>query len=160
VASGASITFTATPNAGYQVDTAQADGAAVTLAAGNKYTFSNVTANHSFNVTFKTAAPAKCTVTISLTGLTSGVLKLHKSVTIKGAVKPAHSGNATVTIQRLSGSKWVSAKTAVRAVNATSGAYSYSYKPTGKGTYQVKTSVAGTSAWSAATTVYKTFKVK
>jgi hypothetical protein len=160
VASGASVTFTATPNAGFKVDTAKVDGVAVTLAAGNKYTFSNVTADHAFNVTFKTAAPAKCTVTISLTGIKSGVLKLHKSVVIKGAVKPARSGRATVTIQRKSGSKWVSAKTVGAAVNATSGAYSCSYKPTTAGTYRAKTSVAKTAAWAAATTAYKTFKVK
>ena len=159
VASGASITFTATPKAGYQVATAKVDGAAVTLAAGNKYTFSNVTANHSFDVTFKVAAAQKCSATITLTGLKSGVLRLHKTVTIKGAVKPAHSGKATVTIQRKSGSKWVAAKTTSRTISAR-GAYSYSYKPTKAGTYRVKTSVAKTAVYASATTAYKTFKVK
>ena len=155
---GGSVTFTVTPNAGYQVDAFTVDGAAATLTAG-KYTFTNVAADHSIAVTFK-AGVQKCTATIALTGLKSGVLKLHKRVTIKGVVKPAHSGKATVKIQRKSGAKWRTAKTVTRTVSATRGAYSYSYKPTKTGTYRVKVSVAKASAYAAATTAYKTFKVK
>ncbi len=104
------------------------------LTAG-QYTFSNVTANHTIAVTFKAVAvaPTKCTATIALTGLRSGVLKLRKSVTIKGVVKPAHAGSAKLTIQRKVGARWVAAKTVARAINATSGAYSYAYKPTKAG---------------------------
>jgi len=160
VAGGSNLTFTVTPNTGYQVDTFTVDSAPATLAAGGQYTFSNVAGNHSIAVTFKTAAPVKCTATISLTGLKSGVLRLHHSVTIKGVIKPAHSGNATITIQRKAGTKWVAAKTIARAMNATSGVYGYGYKPTKTGTYRVKTSVPKTALYAAATTAYKTFKVK
>ena len=130
------------------------------MAAATSYTFTNVTANHTIAVTFKVAAPVKCTVSISLTGLKAGVLKLGSKVTVKGTVKPAHDGKATVAIQRKVGTKWVKAKTVVRTVNATSGAYSYVYKPLKKGAYRVKTTVAKTALFTTATTAYKTFKVK
>ena len=57
-------------------------------------------------------------------------------MTIKGTVKPAHAGGAKLTIQRKLGAKWVAAKTVARPMNATSGAYSYGYKPTKTGTYR------------------------
>jgi hypothetical protein len=159
VASGSDVTFTITPSAGYQVDAVTADGAPVTLTAGT-YTFTNVTADHTIAATFKLAAPTKCTATITLTGLKAGVLRRGKTVTIKGTVKPAHSGSAKITIQRKAGTRWVAAKSVTRPMNATSGAYSYGYKPTKIGTYRVKTSVAKTALYTAATTAYKTFKVK
>jgi hypothetical protein len=155
---GGSKTFTITPNAGYQVDVLTVDGIAV--AAATSYTFSNVTANHTIAVTFKAAAPAPCSATIGLAGLKAGALKLGKKVTVKGTVKPAHAANATIAIQRKVGAKWVKAKTVVRPVNATSGNYSYAYKPLKKGAYRVKTSVAKTATYASATTAYKTFKVK
>ena len=49
---GANQIFTVTPNACYEVDKVLVDNAAVTLTDG-KYTFSNVTSNHSISVTFK-----------------------------------------------------------------------------------------------------------
>ena len=158
VASGASKTFAITPAAGYRVNTLTVDGAAV--AAATSYTFTNVTANHTIAATFSVAGVQKCTATITLTGLKSGVLKRGKVVTIKGLVKPAHAGSAKLTIQRKVGAKWVAAKTVARPMNATSGAYSYGYKATKAGSYRVKTSVAKTALFTAATTAYKTFKVK
>ena len=47
----ASQTFTITPASGYAIDTLTVDGAAATAASS--YVFSNVTANHSINATFK-----------------------------------------------------------------------------------------------------------
>lgn len=58
---GASKTFTFTPNAGYVVDNVTVDGA--NLGALSSYTFTNVTANHTINVTF---AMAECEVPYSL----------------------------------------------------------------------------------------------
>jgi len=157
VVSGSNMTFAITPDTGYNVATLTVDGTAV--AATTSYTFTNVTKNHSIAATFA-AGPQKCKATIALTGLKSGVLKFHKVVTIKGVVTPAHSGSATLTIQRKAGSKWVAAKTIARPMNATTGAYSYGYKPTKTGTYRVKTSLKATSLFGATTTAYKTFKVK
>ena len=58
---GASKTFTFTPNAGYVVDNVTVDGA--NLGALSSYTFTNVTANHTINVTF---AQEECEVPYSL----------------------------------------------------------------------------------------------
>lgn len=58
---GASKTFTFTPNAGYVVANVTVDGA--NLGALSSYTFTNVTANHTINVTF---APAECEMPYSL----------------------------------------------------------------------------------------------
>ena len=49
---GANQTFTFTPSTGYTVNTLSVDG--VSVAAGASYTFSNIAANHTISVTFKT----------------------------------------------------------------------------------------------------------
>ena len=58
---GASKTFTFAPNAGYVVANVNVDGA--NLGALSTYTFANVTANHTINVTF---VPAECEVPYSM----------------------------------------------------------------------------------------------
>jgi hypothetical protein len=164
VASGASSTvLTITADAGYHLTDVTINGVSnATAVSTGQYTFTNVLADGKIAATFAvdSVTPTKCIATIALTGLKSGVLKLHKAVIIKGVVTPAHSGNATVTIQRKAGSKWVVAKTIARPMKAATGAYSCSYKPTKAGTYRVKTSVTATALYTAATTAYKTFKVK
>ena len=111
-------------------------------------------------MTFKVAAPIKCTVSISLTGLKAGVLKRAGASPSRARSSRPTTPRRPITIQRKVGTKWVKAKTVVRPVNATSGAYSYVYKPLKKGAYRVKTSVAKTALFTTATTAYKTFKVK
>ena len=54
VAEGASLTFTITPNTGYEVDYVQVDGTDVSLTDG-KYEFKNIAGNHTINVYFKQA---------------------------------------------------------------------------------------------------------
>jgi hypothetical protein len=152
VAGGASATFTVTPKAGYQVATLSVDGTPVANAAS--YTFSNVTAAHAIAVTF-----VKPSLSLALSGLKSGALKLHKAITCKGAVKPARAGKATVTFQHKVGSKWVKVAAKPVALNATSGAYSIKYTPAKKGSWRIQTSVAKTSLLAPAMSTWKTFKV-
>jgi hypothetical protein len=52
VEAGTDMTFTFTPNSGYEVDQVLVDGSVVTVS-GNSYTFTNVTGNHTISVTFK-----------------------------------------------------------------------------------------------------------
>lgn len=59
--SGASQTFTMTPNAGYQVASVVVDG--VTVGTSPSYTFSNITANHTLAATFSPVT--KYTITTS-----------------------------------------------------------------------------------------------
>lgn len=159
VAPGGSVTYVISPDSDYEIATLLVDGVAAQVSNDAYYIFDDVTADHTIAVTFASTLQ-KCAATIRLTGLRAGAIRLHKSVTVKGAVNPAHSGKATVVIQRKVGARWVNAKTVARTINATSGAYSYSYKPQKRGSYRVKTSVAKTTLYTAATTSYKSFKVK
>jgi len=69
VDSGSSVTLTATPNTGYMVDTWTDNGTAV-QTGGTTYTISNITANHTVSVTFKST-----TVTLDLmSGFSAGVM--------------------------------------------------------------------------------------
>ena len=99
------------------------------------------------------------TITIQLTGLKAGTMKVNKTVTIKGVVSPARTGNATVTIQRKVGTKWVNARVIARTINATCGAYSYPYKATKKGSYHVKVTTAKNATFAAGASAQKNFKV-
>jgi predicted ester cyclase len=60
---GASKTFTITPNSGYAVEDVKVDGASV--SAVTTYTFTNVTANRTISVTFKTASVTQYKITAS-----------------------------------------------------------------------------------------------
>src|SRR5208337_2046112 len=72
---GASQTFSFTPATGYQVSSVLVDGTAVTTASS--YTFSNVSANHTINVSF---APA--TFTITPTAGANGTISPSSAVTV------------------------------------------------------------------------------
>jgi len=102
----------------------------------------------------------KSKISIKLVGLTAGAMKLGRYLTVKGVVAPAHAAKVTFTFQRKVGTKWVKMKVVSRTSNATSGAYSYKYKPTRKGPWRVKTAAAKTAAYTSATTLWKTFRVK
>ncbi|NLE21234.1 MAG: hypothetical protein GX624_00405 [Actinobacteria bacterium] len=161
VGAGGSVIYLITADDDYAIDKLLVDGveAQDKIQAGAYYTFSNVMADHTIHATFVSTLQ-KCTVSASVKGLKAGAVKLGKKVTIKGVVKPAHSGKATVTIQRKAGGKWVKAKAVKCTINAKSGAYSCTYKPAKKGAYRVKTTVARTSVFTAAASSFKSFKVK
>jgi hypothetical protein len=158
VTAGANQTFTVTPAAGYQVASVLVDGVAATLT-NNAYTFTNVQATHTIAVTFA-ASVQKCSLTLSLSGLKSGALKLGKSVTAKGAMKPAWAATVKITVQRKVSGAWKTVATKSRTANATSGAYSWSYKPTKKGSYRMQTSSAKSAHYTAAVSTWKTCTVK
>jgi hypothetical protein len=157
VASGANVTFTIAADAGYHIADVVVNGASV--GAVGSYTFTNVTANGTISATFA-GETQKSSVTIALSGLKAGVLKYRKMVTVKGTVTPARVGKATVRFERKVGAKWVLAKSIARTINATSGAYSYTYKPLKTGSFRVSTTVAKTPVYTAAATAWKLFKVK
>jgi hypothetical protein len=64
----------------------------------------------------------------------------------------------SILVNRKVGTKWTKAKAATVTAKAT-GAYSWKYKVTKKGSYQVKVSVKATTTFSAKS-VTKTFKAK
>ena len=101
------------------------------------------------------------TVTLKLSGLKSGAMKLGKRVTAKGKVTPTSlaGSKVTLTVQKKKGAKWVKVKSTARTISAT-GAYSWKYKPAKKGAYRMRATIAKTAAHTAATTKWRTFKVK
>ena len=86
VAYGDSKTFTVQAETGYQIDTVKVDGKAVNLA-NNSYTFENVTAAHSIDVTFK-----KLTFTIAASAGS------HGSISPSGDNTVEYDADKTFTI--------------------------------------------------------------
>ena len=160
VATGQDQAFTITPSSGYHIADVKVDNVSNAAAvAAATYTFDDVGAVHTIAATFAPSVQ-KSTATLTLSGLKSGAIKLGKTVVCKGAVKPARAEKASIIIQRKSGSKWVKVTTKTANINAATGAYSYTYKPTKKGSYRVQTSVAKTAAYTTVVTGWKMFAVK
>ena len=99
-------------------------------------------------------------LTLKLSGLKGGVLRLGRSLTASGKVTPSRFARSKVklTVQR-KGRKWVTLKTVTR-VSSAKGAYSWKYKPAKRGSYRLRATVAKTTKTAAATTKWRTLKVK
>jgi hypothetical protein len=108
----------------------------------------------SFTVLFRPKA------TLKLSGLTSGAMRLGRSVTATGKVTPTSLAGSKVklTVQKR-GARWVTLKSVARTISA-SGAYSWKYKPARRGAYRMRATIAKTAAHTAATTTWRSFKVK
>ena len=106
------------------------------------------------------ATVAAPTITLKLNGLTSGAIKLGKSVTAQGAVTPPSLAGSmtTLKVQKKSGTKWVSRYLQVLTIGATD-SYSWKNKPAKGGVYRMQAKIAETAAHAAATTPWRTFKV-
>jgi len=98
--------------------------------------------------------------TLKLSGLTSGAMKLGRSVTAKGKVTPTSLAGSKVklTVQKKRGARWVTVKSVARTISA-SGAYSWKYKPATRGAYHMRATIAKTAAHTAARTKWRTFRV-
>jgi Tol biopolymer transport system component len=101
------------------------------------------------------------TPTLKLSGLTSGAMRLGRSVTATGKVTPTSLAGSKVklTVQRKRSARWVTLKSVARTISA-SGAYSWKYKPARRGAYRMRATIAKTAALAAATTKWRSFKVK
>jgi len=105
-------------------------------------------------------AAAVPTVTLRLSGLSGGAIKLGKSVAASGAVTPASlAGKVTLTVQLKKGSAWIKATTASATITS-AGVYSWKYKPAKKGAYRMQAAIAKTDAHAGAATAWLAFQVK
>ncbi len=121
------------------------------------HTFSTAynAANGSPHHTLQVPDPTKVSVKVSPTKI-----KLHKTVKATGAVTPADlGGRVTLTVQMKKGSKYVKAKTATAKVGTT-GKYSFTYKPTKKGTYRIQSAIKATDDFAGSKSKYVKFTVK
>ncbi len=100
-------------------------------------------------------------LTLKLSGLTDGALKLGKSLTAKGTMTPTGLAGCKVTlaVQRKQDGKWLKVKSMARTMNA-SCCCRWTYKPAKKDSYRVQATIAKTAANTAATTPWRMFKVK
>jgi hypothetical protein len=100
-------------------------------------------------------------LTLKLGGLRSAALRLGHTLTASGRVTPGRFAGSKVklTVQRKSGTRWVTLKPMTRTSSAT-GAYSWRYRPSRRGSYRLRAAVAKTTKTAAATTTWRTFKVK
>ena len=101
------------------------------------------------------------TLSLKLSGLKRGALKLGRSVTASGKVTPSRFARSKVklTVQRKRGRKWVRVKSVTRA-GSRRGVYSWKYKPARRGSFRLQATIAATTKSAAAATKWRTFKVK
>jgi photosystem II stability/assembly factor-like uncharacterized protein len=99
-------------------------------------------------------------LSLKLSGLRRGALRLHKRVTVKGAVKPSvlAGDKVRLTLQKRAG-KWRTVKTAVLTIR-NGGACSWTYKPAKRGAYRLQVTIAKTATHTDAKTKWLAFKVK
>ena len=118
-------------------------------------------ASQTYSITVTRAAALVPKLTLKLSGLTGGALKLGKRLTAKGTVTPTSLAGSKVrlTIQTKKGATWVTVTSRARTISV-SGTYSWSYKPAKKGSYRMQATIAKTATNAAAATKWRTFKVK
>ena len=105
-------------------------------------------------------APGVVTTTMTAKVAPTSV-KVKKSVKVTGTAGPADSlagAKVAFKVERKVGTKWVKMKTGSATVMAT-GAFTWSYKTTKKGSHHVIVSIAKSSTYTAKS-MTKTFKVK
>ena len=113
------------------------------------------TSTMSFTVMFRPK------VTLRLSGLTSGAMRLGRHVTAKGKVTPTSlaGSKVTLTVQNKRGARWVKVKRVARTISA-SGAYGWTYRPARRGAYRMRATIARTYTHTAVRTKWRPFKVK
>ncbi len=100
-------------------------------------------------------------LTLRLSGLRAGALRLGHRVTAKGTVTPiALAGSKlTLVVQRRHDGRWRTVKTVTRTIGA-AGAYSWKYQPAKKGSYRMRATMDKTATRTAARSAWRTFRVK
>jgi photosystem II stability/assembly factor-like uncharacterized protein len=100
-------------------------------------------------------------VTLKLSGLSGGALRLGRRLGAKGLLTPgALAGSKlSLTVQRRTNGAWRKVKTVLCTVRA-GGAFGWTYRPAKRGAYRVQATLAKTATHMAATTQWSAFKVK
>jgi photosystem II stability/assembly factor-like uncharacterized protein len=99
-------------------------------------------------------------LTVTLSGPKGG-LRLGTYLTVKGVAAPRVLAGSKVTVrtQFWWHHKWVSATASLRPT-ASSGAYSWWYKPTKRGSYRLQVTISAAATHTSAATTWHTFVVK
>lgn len=100
------------------------------------------------------------TVSLKLSGLKSGAIKLGKSLIATGNVTPASLAGSKVALRvMVKMGTWATAKPVSVTVSPT-GKFKWKYKPSMKGTYRMQAGIAETATCTGAATKWLPFKVK
>ena len=107
------------------------------------------------------APPVVPTLTLQLSGLQAGVLKLGRRVTAECTLAPSSLAGAScaITVQRKTGHRWFRVKQVTRTIGP-SGAFSWKYKPPTRGRYRMQATMAATAQHTSAETPWHGFRVK
>jgi photosystem II stability/assembly factor-like uncharacterized protein len=99
-------------------------------------------------------------LSLKLSGLKKGALKLGKRLTASGVVTPSVlAGSKVRLVLQTKAGKWRAVKTLMLTIKR-GGACSWTYKPAKKGAYRLQVTIAKTATHGAATTKWLSFKVK
>ncbi len=101
-------------------------------------------------------------LTLKLSGLRGGALKLGKRLTVKGTMAPVSSagGKVTLAVQRRHDGRWLKVTARARTISGAESTYGWKYKPARKGIYRVRATIAKTAMRAGAATTWRRFKVK
>jgi Peptidase A4 family len=115
----------------------------------------------SFSVTNDVASPAKADLTLSLSGLSGGVLRLGERVTMHVRLLPSDlaGSRVTFTLQRRHNGRWHDVLTR-RRTTAADGRSSTTFTPSRRGTYRAQATIAKSVANTAAASRRLQFVVK
>ncbi len=99
-------------------------------------------------------------VTLKLSGLSRGALRLGRRVKVRGVVTPAVLAGSKVKLQvQRRAHRWTAAKTVLCTIRS-GGSNNWSYKPAKKGSYRLRVTLAKTANHMGASTTWRAFKVK
>ncbi len=100
------------------------------------------------------------TISLSLTGLRGGALKLGKNVTASGTVTPVGvpGGQVKLTVQKKTSGSWAQVASGFASLSA--GRFRWQYRPARRGTYRMQASVAATATSLAASSDWAQFAVR
>lgn len=158
VAAGGSQTFTFTPDSGYHIEALLIDG--VQVPTKTSYTFTNVQANHSIQVTFSNDVDNPVDTTLLISASHYGQ-KRHQKVTIYTRLKDGANAQffgceVKFQTKRPGASTWVTVAT--KTLVPSNGKANYRTTLNYKGTYQWRTVFSGTDDFQPSTS--RTIKIK
>jgi hypothetical protein len=138
-------TFRVKADLGYHIDTVLVDGVPARLTSGGLYTFTNVTATHTFAVTFAPNAPTAVKLKASSSSVTHG-----KYVTLSAVLSGGVPAGSKVSIQARTPGRSTYTTISSPGVSS-SGAASKRYRLSKKGTYYFRVVYSGSASFAPST---------
>jgi hypothetical protein len=104
--------------------------------------------------------PVTTTMTLKAAPTTQRLGRSVKFSGVAGSLPALAGAKVAFKVERKVGTKWVKMKTTAKTVNATTGAFSWTYKTVKKGAHRVTASIAAKAGTYTAKKMVKSFKVR